>query len=111
MTSYIFKNAKNLIYSSILISLSACNSLDSAGMMPGPLFATNFPPKGPPNYQQGIVDGCKTASGAVGGSLYSIIYDQVYYDVDKAINDKVYYTAWKDGYDYCKLEFDSTPMS
>jgi hypothetical protein len=89
-----------------LIFVTGCSAV---GMSPGPMFASNFPPDGPPNYQQGMIDGCKTASGAVGYSLYGLIYPDVYYDVDKALNDKVYYKAWKDAYFYCKYEFDKAP--
>lgn len=91
-----------------LISLTGCSD---AGMLPGPLFSSNFPPDGPPNYQNGMVDGCKTAAGAVGGSIYGLIYANYYYDVDQAINDHVYYKAWKDGYHYCKYEFDGIHLS
>jgi hypothetical protein len=93
------------------INLSGCGTLDSVGLAPGPMFATNFPPDGPPNYQHGITDGCKTASGATGGAIMSLIYDQVYYDVNQAITDEVYHQAWKDGYAYCKFDLDSAPMS
>jgi hypothetical protein len=88
--------------------LASCG-FQSNGFFPGPFFARDFPPPGPPNYQQGMTDGCKTALGAVGSSLYGMLYNSVYYDVDKALNDEVYYKAWKDGYFYCKYEFDKGP--
>ena len=91
----------------VLLLTSSCNAPN--GMLPGPFFSRNFPPPGPPNYQQGILDGCKSAVGAIGNSLYSSFYNGVYYDVDKALNDKVYYKAWKDGWFYCKYEHDKGP--
>ncbi len=90
----------------LILAMAACGPV---GMFPGPMFATNFPPDGPPNYQQGIIDGCKTASTASGGGFYNLMYNEVYYDVDKALNDSVYYKAWKDGYFYCKFELDRAP--
>jgi hypothetical protein len=101
---------RGLILISLTLNLTACGSLGEVGMLPGPVFASSFPPDGPPNYQQGMVDGCKTASGATGGAFINLIYDEVYYDVNKAINDRIYYTAWKDGFDYCKYDLDSTPL-
>jgi hypothetical protein len=97
---------RRVALSSFLLLLTACGPV---GMFPGPFFSRNFPPPGPPNYQQGMIDGCKTASGAVGGGLYNVFYSDVYYDVDKAINDQVYYRAWKDGYLHCKYEHDRAP--
>lgn len=85
----------------------ACTS--NNGFSPGPLFARNFPPPGPPNYQQGMIDGCRTALSAIGNSVYGFMHAGVHYDVDKAINDKVYYKAWKDAYFYCKYEHDKGP--
>lgn len=91
----------------ILALLTACNSPMS--LFPGPLFASNFPPPGPPNYQQGMNDGCATALTAIGTSTYGTDYNHVHYDVDKALNDPVYYKAWKDAYFYCKYEHDKGP--
>ena len=47
------------------ILLTSCG-FQSNGFFPGPLFARDFPPPGPPNYQQGMIDGCQTALTAVG---------------------------------------------
>ena len=90
-----------------LLMITGCNAPN--GLLPGPLFSSNFPPPGPPNYQQGIMDGCRTAIGASASGFYALMYNKVYYDVDKAINDTVYYKAWKDGYFYCKYEHDKGP--
>lgn len=99
-----FKN--NFIYLAFLVVITGCTSNT---FFPGPLFATNFPPPGPPNYQQGMIDGCRTALSAIGNSLLGLMNAGVHYDVDAAINDKVYYKAWKDGYFHCKYEHDKGP--
>lgn len=88
----------------LLVGCSGPNAL-----MPGPLFSSNFPPPGPPNYQQGMIDGCQTALAALGNGLYGYMHAGVHYDVDAALNDNVYYKAWKDGYFYCKYEHDKGP--
>ena len=76
-------------------------------LFPRPLFMTSdFPPAGPPNYQQGMIEGCKTALGVSGNFIFSYFHWGVHYDVDKALNDPVYYQAWKDSYLYCRFEFD-----
>jgi len=67
-----------------------------------------FPPPGPPNYQKGMIQGCKTALGAHGHTLWGMFHHGFHYDVDKALNDRVYYQAWKDAYYYCKYEFDKS---
>lgn len=91
----------------LLVLLTACGG--PVGFYPNPLYSRNFPPPGPPNYQQGMMDGCRTALGAVGNAIYGMIYNKIEYDVDKALNDEVYYRAWKDGYLYCKYEHDKGP--
>lgn len=90
----------------VLLALPACGPV---ALFPAPVFMRNFPPEGPPNYQQGMIDGCRTALGAVGNSSWSIFHRGIHYDVDKAINDQVYYKAWKDAYFYCKYEHDIGP--
>ena len=105
------KNIFRLLLAIVLLSATACTSLEKNSLISGPVFARNFPPAGPENYQSGMVDGCKTASGAAGSALLSLIYNKVYYDVDRALSDRVYYTAWKDGFNYCKYELDSTLSS
>lgn len=73
-----------------------------------PLLSTNFPPPGPPNFEKGMLDGCKTAASAIGaGTVLGAIYNTVQYDVDQSLNDKVYARAWQDGYHYCKYSMDS----
>jgi len=95
-----------VIFLLMLLSLTACGPV---AFFPNPVFSRGFPPEGPPNYQQGMIDGCRTALAALGNSVYGIMHAGVHYDVDKALNDNVYYTAWKDGYFYCKYEHDKGP--
>lgn len=85
---------------------SACSP---SGMVDAPLLSSNFPPPGPPNYQQGMKDGCSTALSAIANSLLGVAHSGVHYDVNAALHDKVYYKAWKDGYFYCKYEHDKGP--
>jgi hypothetical protein len=84
------------------VLVTACG--DGVRNWPAPLFSSNFPPPGPPNYQQGMMDGCETAQAAIGNAIYGVMHSGVHYDVDAALNDQVYYKAWKDGYFYCKFE-------
>lgn len=93
------------------LALGGCSAIDDGSLFPGPFFARNFPPPGPENYRTGMTDGCKTASSAAGNALLSVIYDRVYYDVNRALTDKVYYSAWQDGYNYCKYELDASFVS
>jgi hypothetical protein len=91
-----------------VLALSACNTPNT--IFPGPFFSRNFPPEGPPNYQQGMLDGCRTALGAVGSGPYgTFVHAGFHQDVEKALNDPVYYKAWKDAYFYCKYEHDKMP--
>lgn len=92
---------------SSLVVLSACGN--SAPFASSPVFSRNFPPPGPPNYQQGMVDGCRTALSAISHSLGGYMNAGIHYDVDKALNDNVYYKAWKDAYFYCKYDKDKGP--
>jgi hypothetical protein len=93
----------------LLVLLVASCSPAGGTLWPTPMLSGSFPPPGPPNYQQGMMDGCRTAQGAVGNSIYGAIHAGVHYDVDKALNDRVYYKAWKDAYFYCKYEHDKGP--
>ena len=98
------------IYLTGLLALTACNIMSPNAILPGPFFGRDFPPPGPPNYQQGMIDGCRTALGAVGSGPYgTFIHAGFHQDVDKALNDPVYYKAWKDAYFYCKYEHDKAP--
>lgn len=102
------KFARRYIPVLALVLLCACT--DATGRLwPTPLLSRNFPPPGPPNYQQGMMDGCQTAQAAIGNALYGVMHAGVHYDVDMALNDRVYYKAWKDGYFYCKYEHDKGP--
>lgn len=92
-----------------LLTLFVMASCSTAGPGVSPLFSGDFPPPGPPNYQQGMIDGCSTAIGAIGNAAFGAIHSGVHYDVDSALNDRVYYRAWKDGYFYCKYEHDKGP--
>ena len=95
----------------VLLLCSGCSLFaPNNAIIPGPFYADNFPPPGPPNYQQGMIDGCKTALGAIGSGPYgTFIHSGWHQDYDKAMNDTVYYKAWKDAYFYCKYEHDKMP--
>ncbi len=95
---------RKFFHLSLLLALPSCCSVNV--MLPAPIFSHDFPPKGPPNYEQGLIDGCKSGMAAGGRAVTSLIYDKLYYDVEKALLDKVYYKAWRDGYNYCRYEGD-----
>ncbi len=97
---FIFK----VIASALLFSLTACsNHAFVNGIFPGPIFARNFPPPGPENYQSGMKDGCETAKSAASG-VYGTFANGYVFNVNMGLNDAVYYKAWKDGYNYCKMD-------
>ena len=94
---------KNLIF--LALAISACNSTSS--MYPAPMYSGQFPPDGPPNFQQGMIDGCKSAIAATGPYVYGFWYATtggIYYDVQSMLTDRVYDEAWHDGFLYCKFD-------
>lgn len=99
-----YSKLRALIAAAFLLSQTACSSVQNfADVFPGPIFADNFPPPGPPNYQGGMVDGCKTAKSAMSGS-YGTFTEGYVFNVNLGLTDTVYYKAWKDGFNYCKGE-------
>jgi hypothetical protein len=66
------------------------------------------PPPGPPEYQQGYIDGCES-----GWKGYSRQYNQVWWEFrqdEKYRNNAVYYQIWKDAYAYCAAYANSAGM-
>lgn len=57
------------------------------------------PPEGPPEYQQGWMDGCE--SGYAGYSLTSNKLFHSWRQDPILARNPVYYQSWKDAYQYC----------
>lgn len=63
-------------------------------------FAMGKEPDGPPDFKKGWHDGCETGLGTMTTNYYKTFYKfkQDY----RMINNKMYYQAWKDSYQYCR---------
>lgn len=57
-------------------------------------------PDGTPTFQKGWNEGCNSGLAAYGGKAYRDTYN--FYQDLNLIDNKEYYTAWKDGYSYCR---------
>ncbi|MCD6034979.1 MAG: hypothetical protein K0R63_720 [Rickettsiales bacterium] len=71
-------------------------------------FEMRNPPPGPPEYQQGYMDGCE--SGYKG---YGTQYNKVWWELrqdPKYRNNPMYYQMWKDAYAYCAAAANSMAM-
>lgn len=79
--------------------LVACTSahVDFNWAKPSSLDLT--PPPGPPEYQKGYVDGCRSGWKAY-STTFNKVFDKFRQDPVLAQND-VYYQVWKDAYAYC----------
>ena len=58
------------------------------------------PPPGPPEYQQGFLDGCESGFSGYGNSFNKLFWTWKQ-DPQLAENNPVYYQIWKDAYTYC----------
>jgi len=64
-----------------------------------PTLRMDQPPPGPPEYQQGYMDGCSSGYSGYANDVTKLFHDWKQ-DPHLAANP-VYYQIWKDAYSYC----------
>ncbi len=85
-----------LVIIACILMLSACSS-----KLGGPkAFGMGDVPDGPPDFQEGWRDGCKTGMGTMAPNYYKTFYK--FTQNTHKIQNKMYYQAWKDAYTYCR---------
>lgn len=83
----------------LMIALTGCESMHMDPGFAKPFHLDLTPPEGPPNYQQGYVDGCKSGWSGYSTGFNKTFYS--YYQDPAKVKDPVYYQVWKDAYAYC----------
>lgn len=83
----------------VLFCITGCTSGHMDFNWAKPVHLDMTPPDGPPEYQQGYVDGCNS-----GWKAYTTTFNKVWgkYEQDPYLaQNPVYYQIWKDAYAYC----------
>jgi hypothetical protein len=101
MTVWIGKGIDQMSSLRFIVLAMMLIMLDGCAWMTKPMSLDMTPPPGPPEYQQGFLDGCETAIGAYANPFYKTFHTAKQ-DAELAQN-KVYYQIWKDAYAYCAV--------
>lgn len=64
------------------------------------------PPPGPPEYQQGFLDGCETGRSAYANHFYKMFLQSK--QDEKLAGNPMYYQVWQDAYLYCWFQQETT---
>lgn len=98
------KTIKSLFLASLIcisVMLAACNGPNNSLNLFKPAMLDMNPPEGPQNYQQGWIDGCKSALAITNTDLHLTLgtYQLV---LDKTMRyDSLYNKAWQYAYNHC----------
>lgn len=86
----------------LIYSLTACTTLNfELGWAKPSSLLMKTPPAGPPEYQQGYIDGCETGYSGYGNQFNKQFHT---WKQDPILaQNQVYYQVWKDAYAYCAL--------
>lgn len=93
---------RNFVFIALFIFVSACAAITGSGeTRPGmPPFMPGAPKGGPPEFQEGWLDGCETGISAHGSSYYRSTFK--FKQNPTLVTNPIYYKAWKDGENYCR---------
>lgn len=82
------------------INLTSCTNFKSElGWAKPSALVMKDPPPGPPEYQQGFIDGCESGFSGYGNNFNKLFHG--YKQDPYLINNPLYYQIWKDAYSYC----------
>lgn len=98
---------KNILFITILVPvLCGCTGTDGKFDPRKPYSLDMTPPKGPPEYEQGWIDGCESGSATYSNNFY--MFTRVFkFRQDPILrNNKMYYQVWKDAFLYCSLYWE-----
>ena len=106
-----FNVTRNMIVIGCLIlftsMLSACTGTGNTFDWRKPVTLDMNPPKGPENYQQGWVDGCKTGVASTNTKLHLAI-GSYQFTLDETLRyDELYNKAWRYGFNHCGYSMKS----
>ncbi len=97
---------RTLLTIMLLCSMTACKigPLDFRK----PAFLHMKPPPGPPEWQQGYVDGCESGSDAYSNPFMKLV-DAFELKQDPILrHNKMYHQVWKDAFLYCAHAWEKT---
>ena len=91
----------------ILTSLSACNGVNNSLDLRKPFSLDMNPPKGPKEYQQGWVDGCKTGLSST-NTKFHLSIGSYQFTLDEQLRyNRLYSQAWRYAYNHCGYSMKS----
>jgi hypothetical protein len=96
----------------VVFTLSACGAEPKMGSRTSNFFfkpasLQSDPPDGPPEYQQGWIDGCESGMAAYTNPLVKSFKAYKLKQDPNLRNNKMYYQVWKDAYLYCAIAIES----
>lgn len=97
---------KHIITVLLLLTLAGCTGAHGKIDLRKPLSFHFTPPPGPPEYEQGWMDGCESGSNAYVNPFYKTFKFYKYKQDAELRNNKMYYQVWKDAYFYCALQWE-----
>jgi hypothetical protein len=97
----------------LMVCLSACGDEPKFGSTVGNFFFKPAsldidPPEGPPEYQQGWLDGCESGMAAYSDALPKSFKAFKLKQDPNLRNNKMYYQIWKDAFLYCAIFLEAT---
>lgn len=93
-------NMKNIMILLIMLSFtSGCYNAPDA-VKPMPWIFKMMPKDAPNNFKRGWMDGCETGLASMTNSFYKAFY--TFKQTPKLRDDPVYYSVWKDTYNFCR---------
>lgn len=87
----------------MLLMLQACTGLNGSLDLRKPASLDLTPPEGPPEYEQGWIDGCESGMNAYSNTFYKWVRTFEYRQDPVLRHNKMYYQVWKDAFLYCSI--------
>jgi hypothetical protein len=85
----------------VTLSLPACGSTTLYSLATKPYTLDTNPPEGPPTYQAGWLDGCKSGMSANNTNLHMTLGSQKFVINNRLRDDQLYNIAWQYAYNHC----------
>lgn len=82
-----------------LTAITGCYNAPDA-VKPMPWLFDQMPKDAPNNFKRGWIDGCETGMASMTNSFYKAFY--AFKQDAKLRDDPIYYTVWKDTYNFCR---------
>lgn len=102
MQPWVIDPMRIVFVSTILLICASCNTVEDSFWDPRKPPALDMtPPEGPPEYQQGWLDGCKSGLSTVNTNINQTLGSYQYHMDANLWQNELYSAMWKDAYNFC----------